>query len=143
MLGGGNTRARRHVRHLAFIGQLNESLTEYQEFIVRRGCEEAVAVAIAEHISGEMRKEWEVLYFSVIREGSATMECFASELERRGLAPSKLFPQMSPKVSLEGSWDDFLSRMSRNSRKKVKRAEKRFDREFEHELVVAGCRAWA
>lgn len=138
MLGVGNTLARQYVKHLSFIGQLNESLMEYQEFVVRKGDESVVAEAIARLVLGEMRNEWEVLYFSVIREGSVVMGFFQEELEKRGFPAAKFFVRKSPNVALGESWEAFLARLSRNSRKKVKRAEKRFDREFENELLVAG-----
>ncbi|MDG2124845.1 MAG: GNAT family N-acetyltransferase [Verrucomicrobiales bacterium] len=138
MLGVGNTLARQYVKHLSFIGQLNESLTEYQELAVRKGDESVVAEAMAQLVLGEMRNEWEVLYFPVIREGSVVMGFFQEELEKRGFPAAKIFVRKSPNAALGESWEAFLAKLSRNSRKKVKLAEKRFERDFEHELLVAG-----
>ena len=74
MIGSGTSMKRRLFRHLAFIGGLDDSLAEYQDFIVTKGEEADVVAGIVAVLFDVLKKEWDILQLGMVPLQS---HCFA------------------------------------------------------------------
>lgn len=138
MTGPGHRSLRRFVRHLAFIGQLCESLPEYCDFILRPGAEKEVMESFYAHITGDFASEWDVLYFPLIRTDSPALQLLRGLFAGDGIEPKTVFSQTAHFVTLTGTWEDYLRTRSSNFRDKLRKSSKRLSRAHDVSLVGAG-----
>ncbi|MEZ5301605.1 MAG: GNAT family N-acetyltransferase [Verrucomicrobiales bacterium] len=108
MVGRGDGAARRHLRHLSFIGGLNDTLSEYQDFIT---APEAIAEAsqlFCAEIFGPLAPRWDILHMPITLQGSGSM----AELERfagtAGCKVKHLNEHTCRYMAIAGTWDDYV-----------------------------------
>lgn len=127
--GSGLTRARRALRHLAFVGGLCRSTADYPDFIVTIGREDDVLPALCEAIFADLRGDFDLMHLSAIREGSLAAR--SAEIFRDlGAAPRPVHPRPSPYLTLPSSWEELLATKSKNFRKKLRHPANRITREL-------------
>lgn len=135
IIGPGRTLARRHLRHLAFAGQLMDSATDCCDFIIARGNESEVMRGFADVILGDLAKDWHVLHFSAILANSTAMKWLFEALSERRFKVRRIHERSAAFASLPDSWDAFLAAKSSHFRKNARRIRRKLERDFEVEFV--------
>lgn len=138
MTGPGHRSLRRFVRHLAFVGQLCESLPEYCDFILRPGAEDEVMEAFYAHITGDLAPEWDVLYLPLLPADSPGFARLHQFLSRDGIQPKTIHSQSAHFSTLPATWEAYLASRSGNFRDKLRKATNRLQRDHQISVARAG-----
>lgn len=138
MIGPGTGLKRRLFRHLAFIGGLDDTLAEFQDFIVARGCEAEVVAGFADIFFDTFRAEWDVLQLGLVPLQSHGISVLR-ELVRERTGQDHLVDQHSaPFASLPDNWESFLATRSKKFRTGLKQRENRIKNKHRVEYLTAG-----
>ncbi len=138
MIGRGHTFPRRAFRHLTFIGGLGDSLSEYQDLIVRPGYEQRFIQAVVHTVFTEIETEWDLLFLPLMDETSATLIHFVAELPKRNCHMVQLTSRSAPHIPLPGSWDEFIKAKSKNFKKQFNNQWNRLHKKHDVEWLEAG-----
>ncbi len=106
--------------HLSFIGSAN--VCDYMDFVVAEGREKEVHQAIGEYVLG---LEWKTLELNGVDGKSATMTHLVECLRGCGVEVTVRPEEVCPTVKLPGSWDEYLSRLSKKDRHELRRKLRR------------------
>jgi len=113
-------------KRLGFLG--GTDLSDYLDFIIRRGEEvpffEAVADLITTH--GEL---WDTLDLHCLPSDSPTLEHLVRICEKSGFPHTLVMEDVCPRVELPSSWETFLAGMNRKNRHEIRRKSKKIRRE--------------
>ncbi|MGE5624345.1 MAG: GNAT family N-acetyltransferase [Bacillota bacterium] len=105
--------------------------SDYLDFIVRRGTEEDVLEAVADHLAGCGR----VLELRQVRAGSRFSSRVAARLQKAGWAASLAITDVCPYLDLAGhSWDSYLAGVGSAHRQNVRRRLRRLAASFQVEF---------
>jgi hypothetical protein len=118
------------IRRLLLLGQKADTASEYLDWILRRGSEEAVAIAFCAAILGELSSEWDLLEFHSMREESVSIPHIRKAFEEHGIEVAIKRLTTAPYVSLPPTWGEFLARRSSTFRQRWKKFHR------EHQVVV-------
>lgn len=118
------------IRNLLLIGQKADTASEYLDWILRRGFEEAVATAFCQYLLEDLSERWDLLQFEAMREDSITVPWIQKAFAARGIQPRTQRITQAPYVSLPGTWEDFLARRSSTYRQRWKKLHR------EHAIVI-------
>ena len=105
---------------LSFIG--NANVCDYMDFVVAGGREGEVYEAITGHLLG---LEWEELTLNGVDGRSPTMSRLVDSLRQRGMGVTIRPEEVCPTVKLPGSWDEYLSGLSKKDRHELRRKLRR------------------
>ena len=115
---------------MAFIGQLNDSIAEYLDFLVDPGRQSEVLAAFSRFVMDDLKSTWDLLYFANIREDSPFFEGLKPGLAASGGRPRTIHRRPAPYVRLPASWTELLGAKSRNFRKKFRNPLNRINRHY-------------
>jgi CelD/BcsL family acetyltransferase involved in cellulose biosynthesis len=111
-------------RELSFMEDLLAA-PDHLDVISRKGFEEDVAIALATHVL-ENRSNWDIIRFDDIAEESLFLKRL---LEKKTLHP-RVVHKPCPYIQLPGTWEGYLSSLSRNERHNVLRYGNRLRKEY-------------
>ena len=106
--------------HLSFIGSAN--VCDYMDFVVAEGREKEVHQTIGEYVLG---LEWKTLELNGVDGKSATMTHLVEYLRGCGVEVTVRPEEVCPTVKLPGSWDEYLSGLSKKDRHELRRKLRR------------------
>jgi CelD/BcsL family acetyltransferase involved in cellulose biosynthesis len=142
MIGPGPGRFGGFVRHLSFIGQHSDTVSEQLDFVVRRGREAEVVPAFCRRLLGEDRNAWDVFQVERARADSATLSLARESFATAGLSTEEVRVRTSPFAALPDSWEAFLDAKTAHFRKKHRYAATQLEREGPVEEVDASALGW-
>jgi CelD/BcsL family acetyltransferase involved in cellulose biosynthesis len=122
---------------MRFLGS-GEVCSEYLGFLLRPGREADGTRSILQNLLYESPVSWRQLRLAEVPAGGAAAESLAAQLPQCGRPVRVQDAQVAWFVELAGSWDDFLAKLSRNRREKMRRARRDMEKhrlEF-HEAVT-------
>ncbi len=119
-------------RHLKFIGS---GLSDYLAPIAQRGCEAAVADALARHLA-EHRGGWDVFDLEDLSEGSPYLEPLPSSLEGARLPVYRYQGTVCPAIDLPGSMDELMRSLGSNASYNLKRKKRKLQSNFTSEIEL-------
>jgi CelD/BcsL family acetyltransferase involved in cellulose biosynthesis len=130
MIDRGSGHVGRWMRRLVLLGQKADTASEYLDWILRRGHEEAVAAAFCEHLLQAEGSTWDLLRFEAMRGDSPTLPLLQKVFAAHG-RPLTISPSTSsPYLTLPSTWDAFLSSRSGTFRTRWNKFHR------EHQVVV-------
>ena len=114
-------------RVVRFLGS-GDVCSDHMSLLCRPGKEEAVAQAIAEWLTEPCPRDpgrWDLLEWTGVDAGEPVMKCLAENLAIRG---NTVHTRPGPncwRLELPTRWEDYLARLSRNRRKKIRQTQRR------------------
>jgi len=130
-------------RVLAIVGCVEVS--DYLDFIIAQGWEEAVYAALVDYLAGPGAPPWNVLDLCNIHQDSSTLAMLPALAEARGWAVSMVRDDVCPVVVLPGTWEEYLEMLDGKQRHEIRRKLRRASAQVglrwyvvgpEHELEV-------
>jgi len=109
---------------MRFVGH---DTTDYQDFILRDGHEEAVMRAFLGHLN-TMKREWHVIVMGEVPETSPVNRWIGKTAESEGLAVHSEPFTPCPYIDLPASWDEYLAGLSSNARGNIRRKPRKLAR---------------
>ncbi|HVN94912.1 MAG TPA: GNAT family N-acetyltransferase [Syntrophorhabdaceae bacterium] len=116
----------RSLRHLEFIGSAGV-ITEYQDFIIRRGREREIVSYFLEFLFDNVRK-WDVINLTSVRKESVNLEEVRVYCDAAHVPFWEYQSNVSPYIELNGSLDDFMKTLSQTSRYKFRNHLKKLEK---------------
>ena len=110
-------------RVLAIVGCVEVS--DYLDFIVAQGREEAVYAALVDYLAGASAPPWDVLDLCNIHQDSSTLAMLPALAETRGWAVSMARDDVCPIVALPGTWEEYLEMLDGKQRHEIRRKLRR------------------
>ena len=110
-------------RALSIVGCVE--VADYLDFIVTRGREEPVYVALLDHLAGSSAPAWDVLDLCNIHQNSPTLKYLPGLAEARGWAVSTARDDVCPIISLPGTWEEYLWTLDGKQRREIQRKLRR------------------
>lgn len=106
---------------LRFIGDTD--LCDYNDFLVRRGSEEAFYPAILDYLDGQASR----IELPSVPESSPTLRNLPPQAESRGYTVTVEQEDVAPVASLPTTWDDFVASLGKKDRHELRRKMRRLD----------------
>lgn len=135
-IGPGVKGARRHLRHLTFLGGLSDSLAEYGDFIIDADHETTVAAEFTRLLASDRRLKWDFFHLYLARGGSPGMNVLCQELRRFGIPV--LTEQPAWVVTLEDTWERFVAKQSSGFRHTLRAKPRALEKNHSVALHQAG-----
>jgi CelD/BcsL family acetyltransferase involved in cellulose biosynthesis len=110
-------------RSLSFIGCVD--VTDYADFIVARGEEEAVFAALLDYLAESIEEPWRTLDLCNIREDSPTLQWVPKLATDRGWSVEVTMQDVCPVVHLPSSWELYLQQLDGKLRRELNRKLRR------------------
>ena len=113
-------------RVLRLLGD-GEVCSEYLGILADPGREEAVALAVAEHLADRFHASrtspdrWDLMQFEAVDAGDAVLQPMLSHLEQLGATVHRRPGPGCWRMELPDSWDALLARLSKNQRRQIRR----------------------
>jgi CelD/BcsL family acetyltransferase involved in cellulose biosynthesis len=108
---------------LSFLGDTD--LFDYHDFLVPEGKEDAFYNAICEHFAA--MDSWSALTLKSLRESSPTLERLPLLARSKGYTAEIEQEDVSPKLDLPASWDEYVSSLSKKERHELRRKLRRLE----------------
>jgi CelD/BcsL family acetyltransferase involved in cellulose biosynthesis len=119
---------------LAFIGCVD--VTDYLDFIIARGHEEAVYAALLDVLSGEDGIRWDRADLCNIPAASPTRRLLPALAEARGYRARVAVQDICPVISLPATWEEYLNSLSKKQRHEIRRKIRKANREAQVEWYI-------
>jgi len=116
----GPTGARRHLRHLAFLGSLAESEGLLFDFPVRPGLEAPVLGACFAEGSPLFQLDWDQLYLPMMPVDSPCLAALESAANPLQESLVRVPQEESPYIEFRATWDEFLATRSAKFRRNLR-----------------------
>jgi CelD/BcsL family acetyltransferase involved in cellulose biosynthesis len=100
-------------------------VSDYLDWIVRRGHEEAVFSALLDALAGELADEWQLLSLCNIPDGSPTLEVVPRLSQERGWQIQHGLEDVVPILSLPQSWEAYEQMLPGKRRRELRRKLRR------------------
>jgi CelD/BcsL family acetyltransferase involved in cellulose biosynthesis len=117
------------LRQVRFLGA---PLSDFQEILAARGHETAVRDAFVAHLAAQGRR-WDLCDFADQRKGTSLT---VGEMPS-GLRPLLLHHRVCPFIPLDGDWETFSRRLSKNTRSNLGRRRRQVAKQFRAEYDLA------
>ena len=117
--------------HLSLLG--HSSICDYMDFVVTPERSREFFSALLDEL---LKEEWSELNLWGVRDGSSTLTELPALAEAAGLAFEQETEAVSPRVELPGSWDDYVSSLSKKDRHELRRKLRRLQAAGELEMKV-------
>ena len=112
MLDRGAGHVGRWMRRVILVGQKADTASEYLDWVMRRGHEEAVASVFCDYLLREEGRSWDLLRFETMRGDSPTLPLLEKAFAAHGRSLTITPATTSPYLTLPASWDGFLASRS-------------------------------
>ena len=106
---------------LHFIGDTD--LCDYNDFLVRRGSEEAFYPALLDYFDGQASQ----VELRSVPESSPTLRHLPPQADRYGYTVAVEQEDVAPIASLPGTWDDFVASLGKKDRHELRRKLRRLN----------------
>lgn len=123
-------------RVLATVGCVEVS--DYLDFIVARGREEAVYAALVDYLAGPSVPAWDLLDLCNVHQDSPTLAMLPGLAETRGWTASTTKDDVCPIVQLPGTWEAYLQMLSKKQRHELRRKLRRIEAEAAVDWYIVG-----
>ena len=107
---------------LTFMG--DEDLCDYNDFLVPQGLERPFYGALVDHLS---QLEWSTLSLYSLPHDSPTLVHLPELARARGYRVDITEGEVSPGIALPGTWDEYLSSLSKKQRHELRRKLRRLE----------------
>ena len=118
-------------RILSFTGGVEVS--DYLDFVVRRGAEDAVYAALGEALT-QMAAEWDRLSLPNIPHDSPTTSRLAAFARAQGWRVDEAVEDVCPVIALPATWEAYLESLGKHQRHEVRRKLRRMDTEANYSV---------
>lgn len=116
------------VRQLMFIGQGEATYPEFLDLIVEPGLERSAAAAFVDTLMRPpLSERWDLAKFSCVLEGSPNLAPLREAWSKRAGALAITARQPAFYAPLPGGWENYRATMSRVSRKRVMRRQRKLE----------------
>lgn len=135
----GHSGARKHLRHLCFLGTMAEGEALLCDFPVRRGWENDVIAAFFAEGSPLFDLHWDLLYLPFV---PADSPCTRALVQSPGLLHHRIreIPEEgAPLISFPSSWEEFLGGLSAKFRSNLRNAIRTMETKIGAEEIQAGA----
>jgi CelD/BcsL family acetyltransferase involved in cellulose biosynthesis len=99
-------------------------VTDYLGFVVEPGFEDAVGDAFLTHV---IKQTDLAIDFHFLRSDGVTLAALKRAAERRGLSYLEEVEDVSPRIELPDSWDEYLLRLNKKDRHELRRKRRRLE----------------
>ena len=112
MLDHGAGPVGRWMRRVILVGQKADTASEYLDWVLRCGHEEAVAAVFCDYLLREESRSWDLLRFETMRADSPALPLLEKAFAAKGRTVTVSHATTAPYLSLPASWDAFLASRS-------------------------------
>lgn len=112
-------RTRRDGRVIRFLGS-GEVCSDYVTILSIAGAGETVAQRIASWLNDDYQGAWDSIELDGVAEADPSIAALASHLESTGASIDHLAAQQCWRIEFPANWDEYLSRLSRKRRERVR-----------------------
>jgi len=124
----------RALKHLEFLGTTGV-LTEYLDFIIRKGHEQELVPGFMEFIF-ESSFHWDVFNVVSMRQDAINFKLLKDYYKIKGLRYWEYNTHISPYIELPSNFDDYMKSLSRNTRWRFRSLKKKLAHERQVDLIV-------
>jgi CelD/BcsL family acetyltransferase involved in cellulose biosynthesis len=121
------TQTREERKGLMFVGSIE--IADYLDFIVPIEIVEPFVDALLDALEENGPPEWEVLDLYNIPQASPSLEVLERAANRRSWVVTHERLQPCPVITLEGTWEDYLTSLVKKQRQELKRKMRRVERD--------------
>lgn len=111
-------------RVVQFLGS-GKVCSEYLTVLTAAGGEQVVAQSLAEWLTTEAARHWDLLDLDGVDRDDAALDSLVAELATQGHAVFERDRERTWRVGLSSSWEEFLGRLSKGRRAKIRAHERR------------------
>lgn len=115
-IGPGPNRARRWLRYAGILGASGDELSEFLDFLIAPGHEEALTPRFLDFLLRDLRRDWDVASFGLAPSTSPRLPILMKRLHADGLPLRVVDAVPSPFLPLPASWYEVRQAKSRNFR---------------------------
>lgn len=115
---------------LSLVG--HQSICDYMDFVIANQSEDCYRAVF----DALLQESWSELDLRGLRDGSATLTLLPQLAQAAGLAVEQETESTAPRVSLPGSWDEYLALLSKKDRHELRRKLRRLQAAGELELRI-------
>lgn len=123
-------------RLLRFIGCVE--VTDYLDFILAKGLEEALLELFVEGLGSEEAPAWDSAVFCNISQTSKTLEYLPALARQAGLQVAVKQKDVCPIIPLPASWEEYLMMLDKKQRHEIRRKLRRAQSEAMLEWYIVG-----
>lgn len=137
VLGHDAGSARRHLKHLAFLGGIGDARSERMDFIVPRGEEHLLTPVLASAFR-QLRGEWDTVRLNKLPEESPNLPHLLNALRECGAGTVTFNRHESRYIPLPSTWQAYEAEQSKNWRSKLRRRWKAMIANHGARMLLAG-----
>ncbi len=126
-------RSLRGGRVIRFLGS-GEVCSDYVTILSQVGSEQAVAGCIADWLRSDFHGQWDSIEWDGMIQGDVSIETLVAQLEDKGALIDRPAGQQCWRIELPDNWDEYLARLSRKRRERV--------RAFVRRMFDSGLAIW-
>lgn len=108
--------------NLSFLA--SSAVSDYLDFLVLPGYEESFFEALLDYLEGV---PWRMMDLHCLPVSSPTLEYLPAAAKKRGYLIRTEVEEVCPQISLDSTWEGFLSRLSRKDRHELRRKLRRLE----------------
>lgn len=112
-------RSLRGGRAIRFLGS-GEVCSDYVTILSQSGSEQAVAGCIAAWLTSDFQGKWDSIELDGMTEGDVFIKALVAHLEDRGALIDRHAAQQCWRIEFPNTWDEYLARLSRKRRERVR-----------------------
>jgi CelD/BcsL family acetyltransferase involved in cellulose biosynthesis len=109
-------------RHIAFVGS-GKACADYMTFPATKGCERDVVKAVSDWLACHV-DQWDRIELDGVTESDKTTGWFCESMSALECGVYRFESLSSWRLDLPNTWDEFMTTLSKNSRKKYRRQAK-------------------
>lgn len=121
------TQTREGQKGLMFVGSIE--ISDYLDFIVPIETVEPFVEALLLALEEKGPREWEVLDLYNIPQESPSLQALQDAADRRSWAATQERLQPCPVITFDGTWEDYLTSLTKKQRQELKRKMRRVERD--------------
>ncbi len=134
MLDHGTGPVGRWIRRIILVGQKADTASEYLDWILLQGHEQATVAAFCDFLFLNVGRSWDLLYFGTMRVDSITIPLLQQEFASRRQCIHVIPTSKAPFLRLPDTWQGFLD----SRRAKFRQRINKFHRDHSTAIRLAG-----
>lgn len=138
IITAGDAGPRRLLRHLTFIGCSHEPVSQFMDFLVRRGRRDEIAPLFAACMFQELARDWDLIRLPLVEQQSAAGSAVSAAAQWIGEEVRQFDRETALFTRLPSSWDELVASRSKRFRANLRNAFNKLAAHTSAEVLVAG-----
>jgi CelD/BcsL family acetyltransferase involved in cellulose biosynthesis len=122
------------IKEVRFLGSGEDVSPDYLDIIVKKGYENEAIRTILKYLSND--RKWDILNLTDILSTSSILKKLKKSALDNGLTVKEVACAICPYIQLPSSWEDYLARLSKNTRYNVRRRTRNLAKQFNTRFFI-------